>query len=434
MLTVDFELDGQQFTAINGGPEFTFDEAVSLLINCADQDEVDYYWEKLTDGGEESQCGWLKDRYGLSWQVVPAGWDELLKRPRHRRGQAGHEGHARDEEDRHRRPPGRRRRRPDATLGAPRRRVGRPTCDNPPVDLTAVATPGYFASMGIENALLKKRAERIGPTAADYERGDTLANLTMGTASLFIPMATHALFDRIAPQRSKTGKGLVAVAATAAVATTVADRIIRNRAARRRSPSTDPANGPVTTDRLATSPRADDRGLPVHRPPATNGHGPSTNGHAAGAGSEAPDPVLERARLVARFGGPTAIVAGGLAIDQRHRLRHQAQGACGSAAGRRGTSAPGSWRSLAAIAGWDFIYYWNHRFDARGPLPVGASTSSTTRSERYNLSTALRQPVADVLGVFVPYGAAGLGRHPPGAHRARPAASTCSTSTGSTPT
>ena len=78
VLTVDFVLDGQEYTAINGGPEFTFDEAISLLINCADQDEVDYYWNALTaDGGEESQCGWLKDKFGLSWQVVPEGWEKL---------------------------------------------------------------------------------------------------------------------------------------------------------------------------------------------------------------------------------------------------------------------------------------------------------------------------------------------------------------------
>lgn len=81
VLTVNFELDGQQFTGINGGPQFTFDEAVSLLIECADQDEVDHYWEKLTDGGQEVQCGWLKDRYGLSWQVVPAGWEAMMTDP-----------------------------------------------------------------------------------------------------------------------------------------------------------------------------------------------------------------------------------------------------------------------------------------------------------------------------------------------------------------
>jgi predicted 3-demethylubiquinone-9 3-methyltransferase (glyoxalase superfamily) len=80
VLTVAFELDGQELIAINGGPEFTFDEAISLMISCADQAEIDYYWDNLTEGGgQESQCGWLKDKYGLSWQVVPADWDELMK-------------------------------------------------------------------------------------------------------------------------------------------------------------------------------------------------------------------------------------------------------------------------------------------------------------------------------------------------------------------
>ena len=78
VLTVDFVLDGQDFTAINGGPEFTFNESISLLVNCADQDEVDYYWEKLSEGGEEGQCGWLKDKFGLSWQVCPVGWEAML--------------------------------------------------------------------------------------------------------------------------------------------------------------------------------------------------------------------------------------------------------------------------------------------------------------------------------------------------------------------
>jgi predicted 3-demethylubiquinone-9 3-methyltransferase (glyoxalase superfamily) len=81
VMTVEFELDGQRFVGINGGPEFTFSEAISLQINCADQDEVDYYWERLGDGGEEGPCGWLKDRYGVSWQVVPEGMDELFADP-----------------------------------------------------------------------------------------------------------------------------------------------------------------------------------------------------------------------------------------------------------------------------------------------------------------------------------------------------------------
>jgi predicted 3-demethylubiquinone-9 3-methyltransferase (glyoxalase superfamily) len=81
VMTVAFELDGQPFTALNGGPVFTFNEAVSLQVFCETQEEIDYYWEKLTAGGDPKaqQCGWLKDRYGLSWQVVPTGMEEVLK-------------------------------------------------------------------------------------------------------------------------------------------------------------------------------------------------------------------------------------------------------------------------------------------------------------------------------------------------------------------
>jgi predicted 3-demethylubiquinone-9 3-methyltransferase (glyoxalase superfamily) len=87
VLTVEFVLDGQEYVAINGGPEFTFDEAISLGINCADQEEIDYYWAKLSEGGEEGPCGWLKDRYGLSWQVAPEGMAEMLNDPDKERGQ-----------------------------------------------------------------------------------------------------------------------------------------------------------------------------------------------------------------------------------------------------------------------------------------------------------------------------------------------------------
>jgi predicted 3-demethylubiquinone-9 3-methyltransferase (glyoxalase superfamily) len=81
VMVVEFELDGQRFVAINGGPQFKFDEAVSFQITCEDQDEIDLYWEKLSEGGEEGPCGWLKDRYGLSWQVTPKGMDELFSDP-----------------------------------------------------------------------------------------------------------------------------------------------------------------------------------------------------------------------------------------------------------------------------------------------------------------------------------------------------------------
>ncbi len=81
VMTVEWELDGHRFVGINGGPQFTFTEAISLLITCADQDEVDRYWAALSEGGAEGPCGWLKDRFGLSWQVVPEGMDELFADP-----------------------------------------------------------------------------------------------------------------------------------------------------------------------------------------------------------------------------------------------------------------------------------------------------------------------------------------------------------------
>jgi predicted 3-demethylubiquinone-9 3-methyltransferase (glyoxalase superfamily) len=78
VLTVDFSLEGQRFTAINGGPEFTFDEAVSFLVNCETQEEIDELWDKLGDGGEHGPCGWLKDKHGLSWQIVPSEIEQLM--------------------------------------------------------------------------------------------------------------------------------------------------------------------------------------------------------------------------------------------------------------------------------------------------------------------------------------------------------------------
>ena len=81
VMTVEFELDGQRFVGINGGPEFNFDEAVSFEVECETQDEVDKYWNELSEGGEEGPCGWLKDKFGLSWQIVPTALPELLSNP-----------------------------------------------------------------------------------------------------------------------------------------------------------------------------------------------------------------------------------------------------------------------------------------------------------------------------------------------------------------
>jgi predicted 3-demethylubiquinone-9 3-methyltransferase (glyoxalase superfamily) len=81
VMTLSFELEGQKFVALNGGPEFKFNEAVSFMVSCKNQEEVDSFWSKLSEGGEEGPCGWLKDRYGLSWQIVPTVLPELLSDP-----------------------------------------------------------------------------------------------------------------------------------------------------------------------------------------------------------------------------------------------------------------------------------------------------------------------------------------------------------------
>jgi predicted 3-demethylubiquinone-9 3-methyltransferase (glyoxalase superfamily) len=82
VLTIAFELDGQKFTALNGGPSFKFTEAISFVVRCETQEEVDYYWSRLTAGGSEIQCGWLKDKFGLSWQIVPAKLPDLIRNPK----------------------------------------------------------------------------------------------------------------------------------------------------------------------------------------------------------------------------------------------------------------------------------------------------------------------------------------------------------------
>ncbi|MDP9131584.1 MAG: VOC family protein [Nitrospirota bacterium] len=79
VLTATFTIDGQEFVALNGGPDFKFSEAISLMVNCETQKEIDEMWEKLSRGGEEGQCGWLKDKYGLSWQILFPAWDEMLR-------------------------------------------------------------------------------------------------------------------------------------------------------------------------------------------------------------------------------------------------------------------------------------------------------------------------------------------------------------------
>jgi sterol desaturase/sphingolipid hydroxylase (fatty acid hydroxylase superfamily) len=211
------------------------------------------------------------------------------------------------------------------------------------VDLTVAAVPFYFGSMGAEYRALVKRADLQGPSRADYTRDDTVASLAMGVASLVAPFAAAALARQVLPGKGRFPKVLVRTAAAAAVATTIADRV---------------------------------RSSPNRR-------------------------AARLARKVASVGGPVAVAAGGLALTTTVADRTKPDRLWARNHGRDLGGGVAGW--MAALAGWDFIYYWNHRFmhEVRALWAIHVVHHS---SERYNLSTALRQPVADVFGVFVPYG------------------------------
>ena len=216
--------------------------------------------------------------------------------------------------------------------------------------------------MGLEYQYLKRRAQRSGPTAADYERHDTTTSLTMGVLSLAAPFVAPKLLAPFVPGRGKYGKALLATAAGAAIVTTIADLVARAEPLTPESGST-AAPEPASRRRRRAAARA--------------------------------------ARRVASVTGVAAIAAGGIAIttawtsrvNMNTMWKHRIVRDLGA-----GPVALG-----AAILGWDFIYYWNHRFmhTSRYMWAIHVVHHS---SERYNLSTALRQPVADALGTFAPYG------------------------------
>jgi sterol desaturase/sphingolipid hydroxylase (fatty acid hydroxylase superfamily) len=220
------------------------------------------------------------------------------------------------------------------------------------IDLTVVAVPFYFGSMGAEYRALATRAELRGPSPADYTPEDTKASLAMGVGSLVAPFAAAALARQFLPGKGRFPKVLVRTAVVATVVTTVADRVARRK-----------------------------------------------------------DRAGRMARKVARVGGPVAVATGGLALTTTVADRTKPDRMWERNGGRRDLGE-GTLGWVAALAGWDFIYYWNHRFmhEVRALWAIHVVHHS---SERYNLSTALRQPVADVFGVFVPYGfLASLGVRP----------------------
>jgi len=243
-------------------------------------------------------------------------------------------------------------------------------------DLTVLAVPFYFGSMAVEYVWLRRRTRRLGPTAGRYEWRDTLASLAMGTGSLVAPFVIPPLLRPFSLRGGRSGRATAALVIGAAVVTTAADRVVR------RSVDADPDGpGPAPSSEATES-----------------AHGPGrTSSSPAG-----PGPTVDRARLVASVGGVATLTLAGLALAgtwaertsperlwQRHRLLPDL-----------GT---GPLAVALAIAGWDFIYYWNHRFmhESRHLWAIHVVHHS---SEHYNLSTALRQPVADTLGTSVPYG------------------------------
>jgi len=245
-----------------------------------------------------------------------------------------------------------------------------------PRDLTVVAVPFYFASMAAEYLWLRRRAVGRGPTAGDYERRDTIASLTMGVGSLVAPLVVPKLLRPLTPGTGRYGRVLVTTAVGAAAITTAADVVARR------------AGGP----RRRTGPSAPDPQSSVD----------SGGNDLPPAARDLRRAVARRARQIASVGGVAAVVAGGVVVTTTwasrttpERLwRHRFLPA----------SSTGPLALALAVVGWDFIYYWNHRFmhESRYMWAVHVVHHS---SEHYNLSTALRQPVADALGTSMPYGA-----------------------------
>jgi sterol desaturase/sphingolipid hydroxylase (fatty acid hydroxylase superfamily) len=225
------------------------------------------------------------------------------------------------------------------------------------IDLTVAAIPFYFASMEAERRWLQRQAQAGRPSPADFESKDTAASLSMGVGSLLLPMVTNALVAKVLPGRGRFPNALVRTTAAAAVAATVADRVARSRPARRRA-----------------------------------------------------------ARRVAAVAGPLAVATGSVAAASTVRDR-TAPGRLWER--RRRDLGGGLLANVVAIGGWDFIYYWNHRF-MHEVRTLWAHHVVHHSSERYNLSTALRQPVVEPFAAFFPYGVlAWLGVRPSLIERAR---------------
>ncbi len=264
------------------------------------------------------------------------------------------------------------------------------------MDLTVAAIPAFFTSMIAEDRYLKRQAVGRPPVAGDYTREDTFASLAMGTASITVPLLLRRLADPVTPGLGRYGRALVATAAGAALATTVADVIVRRQL------------GPLPPAGMV--PRSSDTPAdPISDAEVEEADALTRQG--AAPGSTAPRPAragrreaARMARRVASSAGVTAVATGALAGATAWYAR--TSGARLFRPERRDLGS-GVLATVGAVAAWDFIYYWNHRLqhESRWLWAIHVVHHS---SEHYNLSTALRQPVGAILGAFVPVGALAL--------------------------
>ncbi len=261
------------------------------------------------------------------------------------------------------------------------------------MDLTVVAIPAYFGGMGAEYLWLKRTAAERGITPADYERKDTIASLTMGTVSLVAPVVMGKLLGPVTPGKGRFGKALVATALGAAAVTTVADVLARK------------GDGPLGPAGLVPPARraAGEDGDPI----------PTDEAAIEAAGSTSRAGRRQRAALarkVASSAGVTAVVAGGVALSTAWATRTAGRKLFEKRLGP--DLGDGPLAVAGAVLAWDFVYYWNHRL-AHESRYVWAVHVVHHSSEHYNLSTALRQPVADAFSATIPYGVlAALGFRP----------------------
>ena len=254
------------------------------------------------------------------------------------------------------------------------------------MDLTVIAIPGFFASMGYEAWWLQRRAETEGPSPVDYERNDTLASLAMGTGSLVVPLVARRIAKNFALGGGRWAKPLLGLAGAATLTAVVADAVAR---AYDQEPGQVPERSEVTRGEFGTVER-------------------SATLDAVGAVPPASRRNRRWARLAKKAAGSSAvgaIAAGGFAAASTWAARTSAQ----RLFTRRVLPDMGNGPLAlgAAVIGWDFIYYWNHRLQHESRV-MWAIHVVHHSSERYNLSTALRQPWADSLGMFVPYGVMSL--------------------------